>query len=186
MTARRRAVQPQAVPTIPAFPNAFPYNELLFTGRLDIDGHAVKSRSWNWKHRGPVVLYTSTRVDKPVARAYDLDPKDATRGMIVGAADLVDVRQLTKAEMKALVCGFNNTTWEKVRRSVSFYEICGSLQCLLDRDDEPLVLPFHLGFFFERVTRFERPVSFAWPQGAVRSTNVPLSVVEDALRQAGF
>lgn len=188
VSASQRQMPSPTVATIPAFPNTFPYNELLLDGKLDINGFGVKSRSWAWKHRGLVLLYTSGRVDWTVAEAYGLDPKEYPRGMIVGAAELVDVRRLTKDEIKALVCRFNNTEWEKIRRCVCLYPNCdGDYFCGVHyASPRPVVVPYHLGFFFKNLVRFEQSVPFAWPMGAVRNTNVPVAVVAAALKRVGI
>lgn len=180
---RRQKQTMQTNDAIPAFPNVFPYNELLLNGHLDMGGFSVKSRSWEWKHRGPVVLYTSGRIERSVAEAYDLDPTNYPRKQIVGAAELVDIRPLTTDEKKFLVLKFNNVSWEMVRKYVHI----NKSHCFVDHlAPMPIILPFHLGFFFKNVTRFKWPVPFAWPSGPVRSYNVPVSLVAKELRQAGI
>ena len=65
--------------TIPAFPNWFPYNELLLTGKL-----SAKTRTWRWSHTGLTLLYTSGSTAREVVEAHGLDPKDMPRGVLVG------------------------------------------------------------------------------------------------------
>src|SRR5258708_2131734 len=81
---------------LPVLPNSFPYNEMLFQGILKLGEFGVKTRSWNWHHRGLVLLYTSTSTHKVPAQAYGLDPKKYPRCVIVGVGELVNVRDLTE------------------------------------------------------------------------------------------
>lgn len=160
--------------TIPAFPNAFPYNELLLDGKLKIGPFGVKTRSWEWKHRGLVLLYTSGRVHKPVADAYGLDPKKYPCKMIIGMADLVDVRELTERECDRLRSQFNNISLRQAR-AIPF---SGSLRDWIE--------PLPIGYFFCNLRRFKKPVPFKWPAGAVTTVRVPVALVARALRKASL
>jgi len=142
--------------TIPAFPNSFPYNELLLRGKL-----SAKTRTWRWSHTGLTLLYTSTSTARDVAEAHDLNPKDAPRGVLVGVGELVPVRELTDAEADQIEREFDNDTGTvSIGAGAWRYE-------------------------FKNLKRFKRPVPFKPPQGAVRLFNVPVSVVAKALKEIG-
>jgi hypothetical protein len=142
--------------TIPAFPSWFPYNELLFTGRL-----SAKTRNWRWTHTGPTLLYTSMGTARDVARVHNLDPKSAPRGVLVGVGDLVQVRGCTGKEAEQIEREFcNNTGTVYVYAGPYLYK-------------------------FNSLKRFKHPVSFKPPQGAVRLFHVPLSIVREALDEIG-
>lgn len=159
--------------TIPAFPNAFPYNELLLDGKL-----IAKTRSWVWAHRGLTLLYTSTRVHGSVARAHEMDSKAYPKKAIVGVGNLVDVRPLTKREMRKLYSQFNNVpnlrkvSDRALRRTGIFVH--------------DYVSPLPIGFFFTDLKRFDEPVSFDWPTGPVKPIGVPVSKVAAALKAVGI
>jgi len=143
--------------TIPAFPNSFPYNELLLQGKL-----SAKTRTWRWGHTGLTLLYTSTSTARDVARAHGLDPKGALRGVLVGVGELVPVRELTDKEAEQIEREFDNSTGTVgVGAGGWRYE-------------------------FRNLKRFKKPVPFKPPQGAVRLFNVPVSVVAGALKQVGI
>ncbi len=153
--------------TVPAFPNMYPYNELLLDGRL-----SAKTRSWRWKHRGLTLLYTSSRAEHEVAFAYGLEVRGFAKGVIVGCGDLVDVRELTKGERIDLFRQFNNfRSRSEARRKI---DGMGNF-----------IWPLPIGFFFDGLTRFGTPVPFKPPQGAVRTFRVPLDLVEGQLRKSG-
>ena len=159
--------------TIPAFPNWFPFNEMLLDGKLKLGEYGVKSRKLPWSHRGLTLLYSSGRVSNPSAQAHGYDPKTSPRGVILGVGDLVDVRELTQAEIRKMCLQFNNTDARGMRR-------------ILATPGREYVVPFRLGYFFENLRRFETPVPFAWPSGAVRCTNIPVSKVAAALKAVGI
>lgn len=143
--------------TIPAFPNSFPYNELLLTGKL-----SAKTRTWRWRHTGLTLLYTSTSTARDVARAHGLDPRNTPRGVLVGVGELVPVRELTRAEAQRIEREFDNDTGTlRIGAGAWRYE-------------------------FKNLRRFKQPVPFKPPQGAVRLFNVPASVVIRALKQVGI
>src|SRR3989338_8661371 len=83
--------------TIPAFPNSFPYNELLLTGKL-----SAKTRTWRWSHTGLTLLYTSGSTAREVVEAHCLDPKDMPRGVLVGIGELLPVRECNSKEIRQI------------------------------------------------------------------------------------
>jgi len=144
--------------TIPAFPNSFPYNELLLRGKL-----SAKTRSWRWSHTGLTLLYTSTSTARDVTAAYGLDPKIASRGVLVGVGELLPVRLVTIAEARKIEREFsNNGKW-------AVAVVAG---------------PYR--YKFKNLRRFKKPVPFRPPRGAVRTFNVPLSVVKKSLKEIGI
>lgn len=142
--------------TIPAFPNSFPYNELLLSGKL-----SAKTRTWRWGHTGLTLLYTSTSTARDVARAHGFDPRSAPRGILVGVGELLPVRELTNKEAMQIGGEFDNGTGT-VRIGFGGWR-----------------------YEFKNLRRFKQPVPFKPPQGAVRLFNVPISVVAKALKQIG-
>jgi len=87
-------------------PNRYPYNELLFSGKL-----SAKTRSWAWKHTGLTLLYTSTKSDDDVADIYDL-PEEFESGVIVGCGILLPVRENSTEELAQLEEEFHSPdTW---------------------------------------------------------------------------
>ncbi|MBI2035751.1 MAG: hypothetical protein HYT12_03680 [Candidatus Liptonbacteria bacterium] len=146
----------QSGKTIPAFPNSFPYNELLLSGKL-----SAKTRTWRWGHTGLTLLYTSTSTAREVASAHGLNPKGTPRGVLVGVGELVPVRKLTYAEAKRIEREFdNNTGTVSIGAGAWRYK-------------------------FKNLKRFKKPVPFKPPQGAVRLFNVPVTVVARALKEVG-
>ncbi len=156
--------------TIPVFPNSFPYNELLLSGKL-----IAKTRSWVWKHRGPTLLYTSTSTCIPVAFDYGLDPKAFPRCVIVGVGNLVDVRELNEKERRTLFLQFNPHAGKQDAKVFAKYNYA----------DSEYILPCDYGFFFENIHRFETSVPFKPPKGAVRIFNAPAKLVTKQLEIAG-
>ncbi|MEX1061763.1 MAG: hypothetical protein WEC39_01470 [Patescibacteria group bacterium] len=142
---------------IPAMPNSFPFNELLLKGML-----SAKTRNWRWSHSGLTLLYTSTSTASEVAKAYGLDPKLARRGVIVGAGELVSVRELSKKEARQIEQEFSNGS-SKLAAVAGLYR-----------------------YEFRNLKRFRKPIPFRPPRGAVRTFNVPLAVVADALEEVGM
>jgi len=168
---QRRVIQSFA--TIPILPNVFPYNEMLFRGILKLNGCAVKTRSWSWKHRGLTLLYTSlSRYHKIPAKAYNLNPNDFPKGAIVGVGNLVDVRELTEREKFRLLCQFNNATPKEAGEFGQF-------------TSPAYIGPFDIGFFFKDLKRFETSVPFTPPKGAVSVFRVPVIQVAKALKKVG-
>lgn len=131
---------------VPIFPNAFPYNDLLLSGKL-----LAKTRNWKWDYRGPVLLYTSSRNTTPVWQAYDMPPRNYPHKQIVGRGNLVDCRPLTNEEWWTITRQFNPTATDAE----------------IERRKWNLIWPMQYGFFFEDLVRFEQPVAFNWPSGAI-------------------
>ncbi|KKW05370.1 MAG: hypothetical protein UY40_C0022G0010 [candidate division CPR1 bacterium GW2011_GWC1_49_13] len=143
--------------TVPAFPNSFPYNELLLRGKL-----SAKTRTWRWSHTGLTLLYTSARTARDVAEAYGLDPKIASRGVLVGVGELLPVRLVTIAEARKIEKEFSNQKF-----GVAVF-----------------AGPYR--YAFKNLRRFKKPVPFRPPRGAVRTFNVPLKIVAKALKESGI
>lgn len=142
--------------TISAFPNQFPYYELLFRGNL-----SAKTRTWKWNHTGWTLFYTSkSRVVTSVVRAYGLSVSDFkdTLGTLVGIGYLLPVRANTRAEKAQLEREFNNDRFVEVFAGYYRYEF----------------KPFY---------RFDYPISFAAPRGAVTTFKVPLALVAEELER---
>jgi len=168
----RRKTDEVEVTTIPVFPNFFPYNELLFDEKL-----IAKSRNWEWKHRGPTLLYTSTRTEGCVARAYGFDPGSYPRKVIVGVGNLVDVRPFTGRELRRIFKQFNP---DASREEITDYTKYGILWT------NERITPGFYGYFFENLRRFEIPVPYNPPKGAVRTFRAPKVLVMRALREVGY
>lgn len=146
--------------TIPAFPNHYPYNELLLGGSL-----SAKTRTWRWSHSGLTLLYTSTGTCDAVVAAHGLEEKvkTAPRMVPVGVGELQPVRKLTQKESRQIYREFRNG------KKVSWGPGTGEYR-----------------YEFRNLRRFKNPVSFRPPQGAVRTFRVPVSVVAKALKEVGI
>lgn len=73
--------------TVPVMANVVPWNEAVLRGV-----RTFKTLHFNWKHRGPVLLYNSkSRVDLDAAEDYGIDASAQPRGAIVGYAFVTDV-----------------------------------------------------------------------------------------------
>lgn len=143
---------------LPVFPNWFPFNDMLFDGHLRVlDFAGVKTRSWKWDYRGPVLFYTSGRTARPAVEAYEYQDSQEHHKVIIGTGNLVEVRELTEDEVLRMVCNFNNITPTEA--------LAGEYK----------ISPFPFGFFFQNLRRFERPVPFKWPAGPVKPiwTEIP-------------
>jgi len=144
------------VDTISAFPNQFPYYELLFRGNL-----SAKTRTWKWGHEGWTLFYTSkSRVVTSVVRAYGLSVSDFkdTLGALVGIGWLLPVRLNTFREKVQLNREFNNGGFVEIFAGYYRYEF----------------KPFY---------RFTEPIPFAAPRGAVTTFKVPVEVVAAELKR---
>jgi hypothetical protein len=161
------------VKTIPVFPNVFPWNELLLDEKI-----FAKTRDWNWKYRGPILLYTSrSRIDKITAELHNLDPKKYVLGAIVGVGNLIDVRELKLMEQVNLFRQFNRTT---KKEALDFYRYNYS-------ERANYALPMDFGFFFENLKHFETPIIFKYPSGPVRYYNLPITeFIEKELKKLGI
>jgi hypothetical protein len=141
---------------------------MLFDGRLDVGDFAVKTREWEWKYRGPVLFYTSSRVCKAVAKAYGYRQQPDEKKAIIGIADLVDVRELTEDEAEKMVCNFNNITRTQWRQLLEKNEVTGTYWPFIAYGRFGLISPFHVGFFFKDKKKFSVPVPFNWAPGPVK------------------
>jgi len=136
--------------TIPVMANRAPWNELVLRGR-----RKVKTLSFNWKHRGPILLYTSSnRVDEWGLFDYRLRMKmaDIPKGAIVGIAEVLDVIP-TENIPDALVAKDPNLVGSTGQAYVA---IVG------------------------KVKRFKTPIPFKPPQGAIRIFRAPASFLRRA------
>jgi hypothetical protein len=152
-----------------ALPNIFPYNEMLFDGKLKLGGFGVKTRSYDPHIEGPVLLYTSGRIEWHVANRHGYNPRDYTRPAIVGVGDLDHVRELTDKEWNKMRLQFNNV------KSLS----------QINRLNERWVEPLPYGLFFTRLQRFAEPIAFTAAPGPVKKIRVPLEDVIDRLESNG-
>ena len=80
--------------TVPVFVNRSPWNELILRGRRH-----VKTLSFPWKYRGPVLLYTSKDREDPEGwDIYGLPQRaGGPKGAIVGTAVVTDVVPIGEA-----------------------------------------------------------------------------------------
>lgn len=157
---------------LPVFPNWYPYNDMLLDGHLQVGRYHLKTRSYDWKYRGPVLLYNSGRVAWHCVDAYQYSSIDRPHRHIIGVATLVDVRELTEKESLQMECNFNNLTPKQLLKDPGLAEI----------------FPLHMGYFFARVHRFDKPVPFSWPAGPVKpifTTVNPRSALQRQLTAAG-
>lgn len=138
--------------TVPVFANRAPWNELLMRGQ-----RRVKTLSFNWKHRGPILLYTSlARQDDIFGLTYKL-PKgmklaDFNPGAIVGTANVVDVLPV------------GNLPEEFYQHDPNLWETTGQNYVVIVAD----------------VKRFEKPFPFKPPQGAIRIFRAPILLLKRA------
>ncbi len=154
---------------LPVFPNWYPYNEMVFDGHLQVGDFAVKTRSWNWNYRGPVLFYTSGRVAQQAIDAYKYQKGPFNHKSIIGIADLVETRLLTNREAKKMVCNFNNWTPRTLNQVLKFYDL---LDDPFRVNEHGFIAPFRIGFFFKNAKRFKEPVPFNWPAGPVRPITI--------------
>lgn len=179
---------------LPVFPNWFPYNNMVFDGHMKVGPYeGVKTRSWNWDYRGPVLFYNSGRTAQSAVRAYGYHDAPAEHKVIIGVGELVDVRRLTNEEALQMVCNFNNLSESKVRGMVKKAREewdCSESEVLLGFYNlGNYVVPLPVGFFFKNLARFHEPVKFNWPAGPVKPINtkiVPGSPLYAQLKQSGI
>lgn len=175
--------------TIPSFPNIWPFNELLLTGKLDsADGrYGVKTRTYHCapKNLGWRVLYTSkSRIADTVAAKHGLTPNGQYRGLLVGVGFLEYTRELDEDQSARLACQFSNVNAEKFGTFVKLYgpspEAFRARICLVGE-------PLPVGWFFRKDTLhvFKKPVPYSAPPGAVRTFCVPLSIIARPLKELG-
>jgi hypothetical protein len=148
---------------LPVFPNSYPFCNMVFDGHLQVGDYAVKTRKYNWKYRGAVLFYTSTSTSLPCVQAYDYSKGQDNHKVIIGAANLVDVRPLTNEEIMKMVCNFNNLTFEEAKEDFKKAEEVHPFKL-----EKVKVVPFEFGYFFSNLKRFEEPVPFNWPSGPVK------------------
>lgn len=137
---------------LPVFPNWYPFNDMLLDGHLQIGEYGVKTRSYNWKYRGLVLLYNSLRTMSSCVKAYGYSNGSERHRIIVGVARLGDVRPLNNREQLKMQCNFNNLSLHQVK----------------NKPDLVKVVPYPFGYFFTDIKRFKNPILFDWPAGPVR------------------
>lgn len=156
-------------------PNTVPYKDMVLDNHLRVGEYdAVKTRSYRMAYRGPVLFYNSTRIEPLAMKAYEYQRNSENHKVIIGIADLVEVRPLTSKEGLKMVRNFNNMTAREVKKLEK--EINP-----LDINDpnwpfwfnyqwgyENYIAPFKIGFFFKKVKRFREPIPFNWPAGPIR------------------
>jgi len=140
-----------------AFPNQFPYYELLFRKKL-----SAKTRTWQWNHVGWTLFYTSkSRKVTSVIKAYselDLEKCLDTMGCLGGIGWLLPVRRNTWEEIWRLERQFNNSGPVEIQAGPFRYEF----------------KPFY---------RFQKPIPYSAPKGAVTTFKVPVEVVAKELKR---
>jgi len=137
--------------TVPVFANRAPWNELVLRGK-----RRVKTLSFNWKYRGPILLYTSKdRTDDWGLFEYrvrGLKMADIPTGAIVGIAEVVDV-----VETDALPQTFYD-------KDPALFDTLGQSHVVI----------------IDNVKRFKTPVPFKPPKGAIRIMKAPASLLKRA------
>ncbi len=130
--------------TVPVFANRAPWNELVLRGKRQ-----VKTLSFNWKYRGPILLYTSSnRTDEWGLYEYKvrgLRMEDIPTGKIVGYATVVDV-----------VPTFEFEHYDKYQK---FYDKDPALVGTLGQSHVVII---------KNPKRFKKPFAHTPPQGTVR------------------
>lgn len=135
--------------TIPVLPNRYPYNELLFSGKL-----SAKTRTWKWNHTGLTLLYTSKRKDNEIVNLHNL-PENHESGLIVGYGYLKPVRFNSDEELEQINYEFGNGSLPKTIYAAWYrYE-------------------------FENLVKFSDPIPFKPPKGAVSVFRIPIEMVID-------
>lgn len=170
---------------IPGFPNVFPWNNLLLDGKLNLQKKpksGVKTRSWNWKYRGPILLYTSHRLDGIAMERHHIEWDDSG-GMIVGIGNLVYVDELSVRERVKMFELFNRVSVSRKKIDQYLFRT-RNWRAVEEYFLHRIVYPLPFGFFFENLTSFASPVPFKWPMGAVRNTWVDTVLVADAIAKA--
>lgn len=148
---------------IPVFPNWYPYNDMLFDRRLRVGRFGVKTRSYNWDYRGPVLFYNSGRTAWHCVNIYGYKRGPEHHGVIIGSGELAMVRPLDLMEEAQMAINFNNLKIgpRKYWRDLPF----------------ATVRPLPFGYFFpnQSLKRFEIPIQFKWPAGPVRPIFIEVS-----------
>ena len=70
-----------------------PYAHLIFQR-----GRDCENRSWNTKHRGPLLIHASRVVDHEACRRFRIDPSTLSPGHVVGLVTLADVVEGHRSE----------------------------------------------------------------------------------------
>lgn len=140
---------------------------MVFDGHLQIGDCDVKTRSWNWDYRGPVLFYTSGKVAHQAVEAYGYKRHPSNHRVIIGVADLVNVRELTNQEARKMVCNFNNISQQKLRRPLIQNEFTEP-DAAFWVSGLGYIAPYRIGFFFHNKRRFRVPIPFNWPAGPVK------------------
>ena len=155
---------------LPVMANKYPYNNMVFDDHLQVGEFAVKTRSYNLKYRGPVLFYNSSSVEPLAMKAYGYPKDQSNLKIIIGMANLVEVRPLTHKEARKMVMNFNNLPDIAVRN------LFGKMLDLIESDKEipdfpflvnemGIIAPFRNGLFFLNKKRFQKPIPFNWPAG---------------------
>lgn len=158
---------------LPVFPNWFPYNDMLLDGHLRVDQwEGVKTRSWEWDYRGPVLLYNSGRTAQEAVRTYKYKNDPSKHKVIIGVGELVLVRTLREKEARQMVCNFNNMSLAEVKeilkKNYVFDKEHIKEALYYFYDFGPYIAPFDTGFFFKSLKRFKEPILFNWPPGPIK------------------
>jgi len=154
---------------LPVFPNWYPYNNMVFDGRLQVGDCAVKTRSYGWNYRGPVLFYTSGRTEQRAVEVYGYEGGRDKHKVIVGVADLVDVRELTTEEAKKMVCNFNNLSPRDLNKVLRRNGLTNDPEApFFIYEYGYYVAPLRIGYFFKNLRRLSNPVPFNWPTGPVK------------------
>ena len=147
--------------TVPVFANRAPWYELVFRGKRQ-----VKTIGFNWKYRGPILLYTSSnQTDDWGLYEYQashrglrgLKMADIPKGCIVGVATVVDVVPQEDFEFE-----------ERYQRYYAadpvLYDSLGQSHVVI----------------LENAKRFKTPIPFKPPQGAIRTFRASASLLRKA------
>jgi len=190
LTAVQKKRATLAFEKLPVFPNWFPFNDMVFDGYSQVGEYAgVKTRSWNWDYRGPVLFYNSLRTAKPAVKAYGYENGPSNHKVIIGVGNLIDVRPLTLAEAKQMLANFNKLPLAEVERIVrDCEELDFSPENVVYRfyNFGPYIAPLKIGFFFQNLNRFSNPVPFDWPAGPIKPIYIPVSKVAKELKEVGI
>lgn len=147
--------------TLSTFNNQFPYYELLLRGILS----AKTRENWTWKHTGWTLFYTSkSRIVTSVINSYaELNLRDNldTCGCLVGIGYLLPVTLNTPRQMTQLTREFNN-------------------------GKRGPIWPGYNRFEFKPFYRFQKPIVYTAPRGAVNTFKVPVDVVATELKRLGI
>jgi hypothetical protein len=119
---------------------------------------SAKTRTWKWNHTGLTLLYTSTHYDDEIVDVHKL-PYNYQSGVIVGCGQLKPVRKNTYQEMRQIEREFGNGY----------------------PPDTIEAAPFR--YEFTDLVKFDTPIEFKPPKGAVSVFNVPAELVEEQLKK---